>query len=201
MALNHSETSEAAKAVKIILIGDGGAGKTSLVQQFVHRKFSRIYKTTIGVDITPLNTISSRNDITHPVRFILWDMSGQSHFKRFRSKFYSGTSGAMIVYDLTSASSHRNVQSWVKECQDNCRKKIPMVLVGNKADLKDLQIKQTRPPLNEMPEIPVMTTSAKENWRVDDAFLSLFVKIVGAPVQKAPDHESKSKTTHISYDD
>jgi small GTP-binding protein len=198
MSENHTDTSETSKAVKIILIGDGGVGKTSLVQQFVHRKFSRIYKTTIGVDITPLNTIIAQT--AKRVRFVLWDMSGQTHFKRFRTRFYSGTSGALIVYDLTSANSYRNVHTWVKECRDNCRKKVPMVIVGNKADLADLHIKQTRPPINNEPEILVMKTSAKENSGVDDAFLSLFAKIVGAPVNKAPDHDSASLTTHIPYE-
>ncbi|MFW9777542.1 MAG: Rab family GTPase [Candidatus Heimdallarchaeota archaeon] len=198
MIPDNTDSSKDTKAVKIILIGDGGVGKTSLVQQFVHRKFSRIYKTTIGVDITPLNTIITRTQ--KPIRFVLWDMSGQTHFKRFRSRFYSGTSGALIVYDLTSANSYRNVQSWVKECRDNCHKKVPMVIVGNKADLEDLQIKQTRHPMSEEPEIPLLKTSAKENSGVDTAFLNLFTKIIGAPVSKALDHDSASLTTHIPYE-
>jgi small GTP-binding protein len=181
-------------SVKVILIGDGGTGKTSLVNRFVHRKFSRLYKTTIGVDITPLR--ARIKDTGEVIRFVLWDMSGQTHFERFRTRFYTGTSGALVVYDLTSANSYRTIPSWIKECNDNCRKIVPKIIVGNKADLKDLIIKQTRPPSSE-PNIPTITTSAKENWNVDETFLSLFETITGKSLEKIEDHEPV--TTHVSY--
>ncbi|MFX0050142.1 MAG: Rab family GTPase [Candidatus Hodarchaeota archaeon] len=182
-------------SVKVILIGDGGTGKTSLVSRFVHRKFSRLYKTTIGVDITPIR--ARIKDTGEIIRFVLWDMSGQTHFERFRTRFYTGTSGALVVYDLTSANSYRTIPSWIKECNDNCRKTVPKLIVGNKADLKDLIIKQTRPPSSE-PNIPTTTTSAKENWNVDETFLSLFETITGKSLEKIEDHEPI--TTHVSYD-
>ncbi|MFX0170409.1 MAG: Rab family GTPase [Candidatus Hodarchaeota archaeon] len=182
-------------SVKVILIGDGGTGKTSLVNRFVHRKFSRLYKTTIGVDITPCR--ARIKDTGEVIRFVLWDMSGQTHFERFRTRFYTGTSGALVVYDLTSANSYRTIPSWIKECNDNCRKIVPKMIVGNKADLKDLIIKQTRPPSSEL-KIPTTTTSAKENWNVDEVFLSLFEVITGKSLEKIEDHEPV--TTHVSYD-
>jgi small GTP-binding protein len=182
-------------SVKVILIGDGGTGKTSLVNRFVHRKFSRLYKTTIGVDITPYQ--ASLMDTGELVRFVLWDMSGQTHFERFRTRFYTGTSGVLVVYDLTSASSYRNVQSWIKECKNNCRKTVPMLIVGNKADLEDLQIQHTRPPSSES-SLPTINTSAKENWNVDKAFFSLFEAIVGKSLERIKDH--KPITAHVSYE-
>lgn len=182
-------------SVKVILIGDGGTGKTSLVNRFVHRKFSRLYKTTIGVDITPYQ--ASLKDTGELVRFVLWDMSGQTHFERFRARFYTGTSGALVVYDLTSASSYRNVQSWIKECTNNCRKTVPMLIVGNKADLEDLRIQHTRPFSSES-SLPTINTSAKENWNVDKAFFSLFEAIVGKSLERIK--ELKPITAHVSYE-
>ncbi|MHA2326634.1 MAG: Rab family GTPase, partial [Promethearchaeota archaeon] len=117
------------KSLKVIIIGDGGTGKTSLVNRFIHRKFSSIYKTTIGVDISPFNTVT-KGPQEKSIRFVLWDMSGQTHFKRFRTRFYSGTSGAIVVYDLTKVTSYRNVNSWIKECQENVRKPIPIIIIG-----------------------------------------------------------------------
>lgn len=180
---------------KIILIGDGGAGKTSLVNQFVHRKFSGIYKTTIGVDITPYQV--NAEDTGENIRFILWDMSGQTHFARFRSRFYSGTSGAIIVYDLTNTTSYRNVQTWVKECYDNCNRKIPIVIVGNKADLNELKIRHTKPPMSES-GFPSLITSAKTNLNVKTAFFTLFEAITKKTVTKKTDQTAK--TTHVSYE-
>lgn len=180
-------------SIKIILIGDGGTGKTSLVNQFVHRKFSSIYKTTIGVDITPYE--ASVKGTGEYVRFVLWDMSGQTHFKKFRTRFYTGSSGAIVVYDLTNAASYRNVVSWVKECHDSCNKVIPITLVGNKADLDELQILHTKSPLTEYPTV---ITSAKNNWNVEKAFFSLFEAIIGKPLDRKEDQEVT--TTHISFD-
>ncbi len=180
-------------SVKIILIGDGGTGKTSLVNQFVHRKFSSIYKTTIGVDITPCQTFVKETG--ENVRFVLWDMSGQTHFAKFRTRFYTGTSGALVVYDLTNATSYRNVLSWVKECHNSCNKAVPITLVGNKADLDELQILHTQPPL---PEYPMVITSAKNSWNVDKAFFSLFETITGKNLVKK--EEQLAETTHVPFE-
>jgi small GTP-binding protein len=180
------------KSLKVILIGDGGAGKTSLVNRFIHKTFSSIYKTTIGVDISPFNTVSVNSKKS--IRFVLWDMSGQTHFKRFRSRFYSGTSGAIIVYDLTNASSYRNVQTWVKECQDNIHKPIPMIILGNKADLNELLIDHPR---SDHPNIETYTTSAKNGENVKKAFFSLFESIIGEKLEK--EDLPAEKSTHIPY--
>jgi len=180
------------KSLKVILIGDGGAGKTSLVNRFIHEIFSSIYKTTIGVDISPFNAVTTQSK--ESVRFVLWDMSGQTHFKRFRSRFYSGTSGAIIVYDITNASSYRKVQTWVKECQDNIHKSVPMIILGNKADLKELLIDHPR---SDYPNIPVFQASAKNGENVENAFFSLFESVVGEKLEK--EDLPVEKSTHIPY--
>ena len=185
-------TDSSGYAIKIILIGDGGCGKTSLVNQFVHRQFSSIYKTTIGVDITPY-TVSIK-ETGEPVRFILWDMSGQSHFEKFRKRFYVGSSGALVLYDLTNARSYLNVPTWVKEAHSNC-KDIPIVAVGNKSDLVDLKIPQTKSPIDDM---SLVITSAKDNKNVDEAFFTLFEMIIKKPIERIRDETAETK--HISYE-
>ncbi len=183
---------QAGKSLKIILIGDGGAGKTSLVNRFIHKTFSSIYKTTIGVDISPFNAITTKSKKS--IRFVLWDMSGQTHFKRFRSRFYSGTSGAIIVYDLTNASSYRNVQTWMKECQDNIHKSVPMIILGNKADLTELLVDHPR---SDYPNVPIYQVSAKNGDKVEVAFFSLFKSVVGEKLEKKDLPVENS--THIPY--
>ena len=180
-------------SAKIIMCGDGGTGKTSLVNQFVHRKFSSIYKTTIGVDITPCETLVKETG--ENVRFVIWDMSGQTHFKKFRSRFYTGSSGAIVVYDLTNAKSYRNVLPWVKECHNSCNKSVPITVVGNKADLDELQILHTKSPIQEY---PTGIASAKNNWNVEKAFFSLFETILGKNLEKK--EEQSAETTHVSFE-
>jgi len=181
------------RALKVVLIGDGGTGKTSLVNQFVHKSFNTIYKTTIGVDITPY-LVAETKDPKKTIRFVLWDMSGQSHFERFRTRFYAGTSGALVVYDLTSANSYRNVERWINELYSKC-KDVPIVIAGNKADISELQIKHSRPPTLEHSHL---TTSAKTNQNVEKAFFTLFEKIANKELTMTDSQDSK--TTHVSYE-
>ncbi len=185
--VNHS------RALKVVLIGDGGTGKTSLVNQFVHKSFNTMYKTTIGVDITPY-LVAEAKDPKKIIRFVLWDMSGQSHFERFRTRFYTGTSGALVVYDLTSAHSYRNVERWINELYSKC-KNVPVVIAANKADINELQIKHSRPPTLGHSHL---ITSAKTNLNVEKAFFTLFELITNKDLIMTDSQDSK--TTHVSYE-
>ncbi len=193
--MSKSQKDQNGYSVKIILIGDGGAGKTSLVNRFVHKKFSSIYKTTIGVDITPYQAFTKSGE---PVRFVLWDMSGQTHFKRFRARFYTGTSGAIVVYDITNATSLKNVQSWIKECNEMCHREVPIAIIGNKADLDELQIAQFKAAPRSNGEFPTIIASAKNNWNVEKGFFTLFETVIGKKLILK--EEQDSKTTHVSYE-
>ena len=96
---------------KILLLGDGAVGKTSLVHRFVEGVFKEQYKATIGVDIFQkvVNTPAGECELQ------IWDLSGQSHFSAVRSKFYSKAEGALLVFDLTNADTFNNLESWVSE--------------------------------------------------------------------------------------
>jgi GTPase SAR1 family protein len=123
-------------------------------------------------------------------------MSGQTHFKRFRTRFYTGTSGALLIYDLTNAGSYRNVQTWLKECQENIEKEIPLLILGNKLDLTDLRVEHPR---SEYSSYKSYNVSAKSGQNVDEAFFALFEAIAGEELVKGEQFEPK--TTFISYDD
>jgi small GTP-binding protein len=117
---------------KILLLGDGAVGKTSLVHRYVEGQFKERYKATIGVDIFS-KTIGS-------TELQIWDLSGQEHFVSVRSKFYSKSDGALLVFDLTNQKSFDNLNSWVEETKQGVGAEIPMVILGNKSDLTDLII-------------------------------------------------------------
>lgn len=115
---------------KILLLGDGAVGKTSLVHRYVENVFKSTYKATIGVDIFSKNI--SGTDLQ------IWDLSGQEHFVSVRSKFYSKSDGALLVFDLTNQKSFDNLGSWITEAKEGVGLEVPMVLLGNKLDLSDL---------------------------------------------------------------
>ncbi|MHA2246138.1 MAG: GTP-binding protein [Candidatus Hodarchaeales archaeon] len=117
--------------VKLILAGDGAVGKTTLVNRFVSGGFVSGYQATIGVDIT------SKEITEKQITIRIWDVAGQSLFSGFRQQFYIGAQGAFLVFDLTIPKSLDSLHSWIEEIEETVGK-MPIVLLGNKADLNKL---------------------------------------------------------------
>ncbi len=108
-------------------------GKTSLINRFVTGSFKREYKATIGVDIFT-KQLSIMNQI---INLQIWDIAGQTSFRRFRERFFQGSKGALLVFDLTTQKSLDNLHiSWIRDI-NAIAGEIPLVLIGNKVDLKD----------------------------------------------------------------
>lgn len=115
---------------KVLLLGDGGVGKTSLVRQFCEGKFESSRVMTIGVDFQTklVNTKLGQ------VKLSIWDLAGQDRFKSVRAGFYRGGDAAALVYDLSNEETLKNLVFWYKELRQHLPH-IPLVLVGNKMDL------------------------------------------------------------------
>ena len=118
---------------KIVLAGDIGVGKTSLINRFVTGIFTDDYKPTIGVSIFIKELFIENSE----VNLQIWDVAGQTSFRQFRQRFFSGAQGAFIVFDLTVPKSLDNLHaSWIEDIQNNAGK-IPLILIGNKVDLRE----------------------------------------------------------------
>ncbi len=118
------------KSAKIVLLGSGAVGKTSLVRRFVDSSFSEDYISTIG-------TVISKKEIetnSGNVKFLIWDIHGQKISSRLHSVNYAGAKGAIIVYDSTRAYTLNEVNEWIDGLY-NVVGKVPLVVVGNKYDL------------------------------------------------------------------
>jgi len=118
---------------KIVLMGDGGVGKTTLRKRFMGETFKATYIMTIGADFAAktLEVGGKR------VKFVIWDLAGQPHFKKVREEFYRGARGALLVYDITRRETLENAPSWMEEFVKNCgRADVAVVLIGNKIDLR-----------------------------------------------------------------
>ena len=125
---------------KFVIIGNHEVGKTSLIRQFVERKFSHDYRATIGLNIFAHNFDFQGNEISVQ----LWDIGAQQYFKRFRKIYYTGAEAAFIVFDLTNRESFEKVKDWYKEINQLIdEKNIPIVIVGNKVDLADQRVIST----------------------------------------------------------
>jgi small GTP-binding protein len=125
---------------KFVIIGNHEVGKTSLIRQFVERKFSHDYRATIGLNIFAHNFDFQGNEINVQ----LWDIGAQQYFKRFRKIYYKGAEAAFIVFDITNRESFEKIKDWYEEINQLIdEKNIPIVIVGNKVDLSTQRVIST----------------------------------------------------------
>ncbi|MHA1300313.1 MAG: GTP-binding protein [Candidatus Helarchaeota archaeon] len=117
---------------KLIMVGSGGVGKTSLIKKYVENTFSESYKETIGVNIL----IKDLKIDNKKVQLLCWDVAGQEKFGRVRQMYYRGASAAMVVYDVTKPSTYLAVPDFVQDFRD-IQGDVPLILIGNKVDLRN----------------------------------------------------------------
>jgi small GTP-binding protein len=162
----------------MILIGDPGVGKTSLISQYVHGKFRRRYQLTIGLDVSSKDLVLDGRE----VRLSINDVGGQERFESIRHMFYTGSHLAMLVYDVTRPKSlERLIKVWSKEVKEfnpprPNQPPMQMILVGNKCDLEDLrmtELEKGEEAAKQMGCIKHLETSAKDKQNVDTAFHDL----------------------------
>lgn len=130
---DHNESSSnPQRAVKIVLLGDQGVGKTSLRCQFLYHYFSSTYRATIGADFLMHRMKSSDGTI---VDLQIWDTAGQERFNAVSKAFYRGSDIGVIVYDITNSESFYHLAKWLDNFVANCGGSKPFIMiVGNKLD-------------------------------------------------------------------
>lgn len=114
---------------KVVLLGDGGVGKTSLVSRYFDRGFDGNYKVTLGADFN----VKRWNQ--HVIQ--IWDLAGQELFMPIRRSYYASAIGALLLFDVANTQSFENLDRWVEELTDNIDAPIPVMIVANKIDLRD----------------------------------------------------------------
>ncbi|KAF7135982.1 hypothetical protein RHSIM_Rhsim08G0022300 [Rhododendron simsii] len=126
---------------KLVLLGDMGAGKSSLVLRFVKGQFLEFQESTIGAAF--FSQTLAVNDET--VKFEIWDTAGQERYHSLAPMYYRGAAAAIIVYDITNMDSFARAKKWVQELQKQgayagtllSNPNMVVALAGNKADLED----------------------------------------------------------------
>ncbi|KAF4999105.1 hypothetical protein FDECE_11606 [Fusarium decemcellulare] len=131
---------------KIILLGPSGTGKSCLLHRFVKNEWRVLSSQTIGVEfatkIIKVGTGSRRKR----VKFQLWDTAGTERFRSVSRSYYRGAAGAILVYDLTSHASFRNLQPFLNDARALASPNLSIMLVGNKLDLTDTLVDTSLPP-------------------------------------------------------
>eukprot|EP01121_Diplochlamys_sp_Union-15-3_P012129 TRINITY_DN35_c0_g1_i1.p1 TRINITY_DN35_c0_g1~~TRINITY_DN35_c0_g1_i1.p1 ORF type:complete len:207 (-),score=36.94 TRINITY_DN35_c0_g1_i1:26-646(-) len=156
---------------KLLLIGDSGVGKSSLLLRFADNSFTDSFISTIGVDFK-IRTLEVGGAT---VKLQIWDTAGQERFRTITSSYYRGAHGIIVVYDITNQETFNNVQKWLQEIDRYACENVHKLLVGNKCDL----VNERKVPFETAKEfadqlnLVFLETSAKNSTNVEEAFVKM----------------------------
>ena len=120
--------------VKILMLGESGVGKSSILLRFTENKFSNDFVTTLGVEYKQkVLNVENKNILVQ-----VWDTAGQERFRTITPVYYRSVNGVVVTYDITDKESFNSINYWMKNMEESADiKNLDIVLVGNKNDLKE----------------------------------------------------------------
>ena len=149
---------------KILVIGDGGVGKTTFITRHRTGEFTKGYQATMGVEVNPLPFYTNKGYVICN----MWDCAGQEKFGGLRDGYYIGAQAAIIMFDVTNKISYKNIKQHY-ELLMKSRPDIPVVICGNKIDCRDRVV---------TPRDIYHDISAKSNYNFEKPFLYLLRKLM-----------------------
>lgn len=158
MTFQRSVKQILAMEYKIVLMGDGGVGKTCLIHKLNSHFFEQRYIPTLGVVVHPFKFKTNLGEVTLNV----WDTAGQEKLTGLRQGYYDDADGAIVMYDSQSMLSFKNVTSWINDFANRCPNS-PIVICANKIDINPSKIQTSG-----------LLISVKNSSNIKDPFLELF---------------------------
>ena len=163
---------------KVIVVGDGAVGKTSLILRYTQGSFNTNYIKTVGAQFSRYEYKSDDGIVT---RLSLWDIAGQTEFNFMHSTFFNGANACIVVIDVTRDDPIASLQGWIDEIHKYCGLELPIAIFGNKSDLLEGQI-YNNPDLEiSMQENNIsgfFLTSAKTGVNVTTAFDAIIKELI-----------------------
>jgi len=160
---------------KTIIIGDSTTGKTNILSKYLHNKFDKASKATIGVELGRKTYTIKNNKVDAQI----WDTAGQERYRSMTKAYYKGALGALIVYDITKKETFDHVENWIGDLRNSADNKVFIILVGNKNDLEEAR--QVSKDSGEMKAkefgIAFMETSALNGTNIEQAFQTLIEEV------------------------
>jgi len=157
-------------AIKVVIVGNGAVGKSSMIQKYCKGIFTAEYKKTIGVDFLEKRICVNGED----VRLMLWDTAGQEEFDCITRAYYRGAQACVLAFSCVDRESFKQVGRWKRKVEEECGN-IPMVMVMTKMDLlykaamDSFEVEKMSRNLG----LPLIKTSVKENLNVSKVFYQL----------------------------
>ncbi|XP_078223638.1 ras-related protein Rab-28 isoform X3 [Callithrix jacchus] len=197
--MSDSEEESQDRQLKIVLLGDGASGKTSLATCFAQETFGKRYKQTIGLDFF-LRRITLPGNLN--VTLQIWDIGGQTIGGKMLDKYIYGAQGILLVYDITNYQSFENLEDWytvVKKVSEESETQPLVALVGNKIDLEHMRTIKPEKHLRFCQENGFSShfVSAKTGDSVFLCFQKVAAEILGIKLNKAEIEQSQEGLKHF----
>ena len=162
--------------LKFLIIGDGGVGKTSIVNRLCNDEFFESTESTVGVEY--FSYILSVDD--KQVKLQIWDTAGEEEYKSLGKIYYRNAVGILLVFAFDDEKSFENITSWLEDIRSLCNPNAQILLVGNKSDLQEKrEITQAQiDSLKEANNLMYIEASAKDNINIQQAFFILSQNIL-----------------------
>eukprot|EP00039_Didymoeca_costata_P001110 m.49793 g.49793 ORF g.49793 m.49793 type:complete len:247 (+) comp10631_c0_seq3:152-892(+) len=172
--------------MKVLIVGNGAVGKSSMIQRYCKGEYTQDYKKTIGVDFLEKQKSVNGKDL----RLMIWDTAGQEEFDAMTRTYYRGAAACVVAFSTTDRASFDAVENWINKVEAECGS-IPMVLVQNKIDLLERAVMTTEEgnAKAEKVKLQFYRTSVQDNYHVDDVFQYL----AGEYLKKLKDEEEEHK--------
>ncbi len=176
---------------KVVVVGNGAVGKTSLVLRYTHHKFSENYVMTIGSNFAIAEVKLPDGQLC---KLQIWDLAGQPHFSFVRPPFYKGASAVILVFDVTNRKSLDELKDWKEDFIKYLPPETIMYVLANKADLNDERVVSTeegRKAAEALGSSGFWETSAKTGDNVQTVFNGIAVKVLASYSQTAKPEAAK----------
>ena len=163
---------------KVVLLGEAGVGKTSIISRYVSNTFSEVLMSTTGASFA---TKKVELDDEHKIKFQIWDTAGQERFRSLAKIFYQNAAVAVLVYDITRRDSFEKLKEfWIKELKENAPSDIILAIAANKSDLYENEVVSLKEGKDLSQEINAIfkSTSAMLSHGVEDLFKLIAEKFI-----------------------
>ena len=163
---------------KVVLLGEAGVGKTSIISRYVSNTFSEVLMTTTGASFA---TKKVDIDDEHKIKFQIWDTAGQERFRSLAKIFYQNAAVAVLVYDITRRDSFDKLKNfWIKELKENAPSDIILAIAGNKSDDYENEVVSLKEGKELAQEINAIfkSTSAMLSHGIDELFKCIGEKYI-----------------------
>ena len=178
---------EAPKSCKVVLLGESGVGKTSIINQFTTSEFQEDQISTTGASFS--SKTFNFDEIGKNLSFEIWDTAGQEKYRSLSKMFYKDAGVAILVYDITSKESFEQLKNyWVIQLREYGPKNIIIAIAGNKSDLENEQVdeEEVRNYCKDN-NFLYKRTSAKNHSSIDDLFHDVGMKFLDPEFQQRDD--------------